>query len=169
MRKRLFYESKNVLNSNEGYILINVVLIFLVVLIIIASLSATSVHNHKQALKQRNHSAAYYYAEGGLNEFYTYLSENSNLITHDDLLTYLENNVLSLVKTESELIDHQAIRTLNIEEISSTELKVSSSVQVLESSCVLEQIFQFPCHENLGNHDGCRPSNLIPGPIREVR
>ena len=95
MRKRLFYESKNVLNSNEGYVLINVVLIFLVVLIVIASLSATSVHNHKQALKQRNHSAAYYYAEGGLNEFCDKYFENDEV---ERILGHLDDSSAELIR-----------------------------------------------------------------------
>lgn len=85
MRKKYSYE---LLRDKTGAALLTVITVFLVLVVLIASVTMVAAANFSRAKESSTHASAYYVAETGINEYYTlfqeYFEENSNNNSFDD-------------------------------------------------------------------------------------
>lgn len=90
--------------NNKGIALVTVVLFFLVLVILLGGVMFSSVSNQKNAMLSKDHTAAYYSAESGMN------------IAIEKLVSYLESNGYSNITngyTTKMLLLHDFILSLN--------------------------------------------------------
>lgn len=125
MNSLLFLGIKSKLKEKSGYLLMSVVLLFLVLIIIVSSLTYATLANQKASNYSSDHNAVYYYAESGLNEFsdhlYTYLENMSGeemnrftSLTSEEISNKLENEIISNMETSTQLMGSEAKRKISL-------------------------------------------------------
>ena len=150
MNRHLFTEIKSKLKDRSGFLLINIVLLFLVLTITVSSLSFSAFANNKSADLSTNHNSVYYYAEGGLNEFgekfhdYIDAMEASDLkafteLTTQEIAAKLNQDIVQWISKETTLMNQETSRMITLTPISDEDIEVLPTANLGGVACTVSQ------------------------------
>ncbi|MEG0328294.1 MAG: hypothetical protein RR565_08005 [Erysipelothrix sp.] len=105
MNNRIRYEMWNKIREEKGSALMTMVVFFLVMVVLIFSISSRTLATFQESKDRNKHYSAYYIAETGLNRTVTLLKEDLNNLTHLDRLDLTEGSHKDFMKAISQLID----------------------------------------------------------------
>lgn len=150
MKKRFGLGSDRSTYCKGGYLLLNVILMFLLISIIILSITYATFANQKAGKVSSNRSALYYYAESGILEFNDRLNKYIGKIIaegkeeafrqQDDraLIQELEEAIVDKIDSESIIMNQDVKRQIRLE-FEEDELVVLSKADSLTEGRSLKQ------------------------------